>query len=300
MRLKYHKSYLPVVFHIGIESPRAMSRKLDTKAMSPVITTIILASTILACVLTAYMQMTGVLMAQSQNLEFQQAKRVLTSLADIIENSIYTPGSSGYVKFEYTSTRPNLITTGLTMTLNIFNFDDPDDELTVTIPVNVVEMVGGFLVSTHSEVLLGNSSILATSQLDRLARVQAIQLNGPKMVLDFAKFKVVYTGRLSLYEDGDPNPYNVIEVSVVKVSFGKIRGVESLVAKNIGVDSSYSTCFSPGRLQIRVDGYEIVTDDYSVSRSEVVTSDVFQGFNSTLPTIIYVYIFNVEISMEGL
>jgi len=299
MHLENHKSYLPAVFHISTERLRTMSRKLNTKAMSPVITTIILASTILACVLTAYMQMTGVLMAQSQHLEFQQARRVLTSLADMIENSIYTPGSSGYVKFEYTSTRPNLIRTGLTTTLHIVNLQDPDDNLTVTIPVNIVEMVGGFLVNTHHELLLGNSSILATSPLDRLARVQAIQSNGPKMVLDFAKFKVVYTGRAYLYEDGSYKEYNVIEVSVVRVSFGSVRGVESLVAKNLGVDSSYSTRFSPGTLQIRVDGYEIVADDYSVSRSESITSDVFQGFDPGLPTIIYVYVFQVEISMEG-
>jgi len=287
-----------------------MSRKLDVKGMSPVITTIILASTILACVLTAYFQVTGVLIAQSQHMEFQQAEHVLTSLADIIENTLYSPGSAGYVRFDYLSTRPNLIRTGLTATLKIFNMHTGESN-EISLALNIVEIEGGFLVSTSWETVLGSRSVINGSEystivispLDRLAKVQVLQLNGPRIVLDFGRFKVIYAGIAGL---NSSVKYNVIEVSAVNITFGTINGTEqlALIAKNTGVTVHIWEFSSSEDLCIQVKGYKILAKDYSLSEELGTTkpvrlSDLFDDFNPALPTIVRVSIFQVEISMEG-
>jgi len=263
-----------------------MNPRRTLKAISVVISTLILSASILTITLVALFVSNSVLEQQLDISEFEQAKNSVLTLVDIIEHVAVSPGSAGYVQMNLRTAHPNFVNGLGPITVTVSSISSPIlDGKTGSLEVGGGRYVG---VGSGIEVLVGRDDLIVENAYDPLGYVYVIQQNGAWIIMNHARVRVSDMGVFAFHEGDEIVERNVVRVSFINMTFGTIRvfgtGTLNLVAR------SNRTIVEP----YRITGTELsVTVDFTGRPSESFTIQLPSGVGET---IVYVVRVDVEIS----
>lgn len=253
-------------------------------AVSTVLSTVILTSVLLVVVITASFSANNVVNSQIENAQFDQAKNVMLALDNVVKKVMFKPHSSGYVRTSFWTTIPFLEETGENLT--VLADGNPEQE----IPINIVKIQGGRgVTSPNTEDLVGGGSLLLTAISDSLGRVHVFYSGAPWVSLDYCRVRCVYSGTVEFFNGTGYDTYNLIEVTILKVSFGasQVQDKASFIVQNTGTEAEQRQ-FS-GNFSIGVQNQEL--------EETVYLTDL--GGDPSHPTLINFLVVRIEISILG-
>lgn len=211
-----------------------MWSRTQRKAMSAVLSTIILSAAILSITMAAIFVSNFILGQQLDQSEFEQVKNNILTLVDIIEHVAVTPGSSGYVQMNLRTAHPNFINNSGTITVTVNGMPTLINGITGLLKVGGGNYVG---VGTGPEVLVGKNCLIVRNASDPLGYVYIIQQNGAWLNMDYSRVKASYMGVFMFYEGTQNINRSVIRIAFINITFGAIRimgsGMLNLVARNV-------------------------------------------------------------------
>lgn len=267
----------------GIYFPKHRG-KVMSRGISTVISTVILTFTMLIVVLSTSAFVTEVFNVQSENVEFEQAEYVMLTLANSINGIIFKPQSSSYVRTGFRTTMPQLTDTGENMEILI------DNNTISTISIRTLSIEGGSKVDASEANLVGEEDLLLTDLSAPLHRIYVARNDKAEVILDYSRIRCVYLGTSQFYNGTGSEIYNVIEITVVRISFGSIRTHNEAI-------------FSIRNMGVEIQQIEKEAGDHTI---EVILSDEGEnvtlsglGGNVTYPTLINFQIVNIEVSLVG-
>lgn len=252
--------------------------------VSNVITTVILTSVMFIIVLSTSFFANNLLTANIERAQFEQVKNVVLAFDKIVDQVTFKPQSSGYVRSSFSTTIPYFVEGGESLQVWV------DQTLAHEVPINKIEVLGGSQVSVAaSEDLIGDASLLLTKVSDSLGRVCVYQSEGAWIALDFSRARCIYSGISELFNGTDYETYNMIEVTIIDLTFGVlvVQTEACLTAQNIGVECSQNI-FS-NDFEIRVKNGET---EESISLSDL-------GGDPAYKTIMNFVVVSVETSVLG-
>ena len=207
-------------------------KKRSKSAVSPVISTIIISSTLLIILVIASFVSTNILELQLANTEFEQAKTNMLLLNKIIQDVALRPGAVSSIQFNqrsggigiYESTEKINITATQISSEPLYPFD-PNDSF------YIIKYRGGSRVSAAENTLAGSSSLVVDTS-DSLGYVRVEVGNGVWIVLDYLRVRVITNITLSV---GDTQ-YNLTEIFIIRLELGSTSGSGTVTVKaqNIG------------------------------------------------------------------
>jgi len=259
------------------------------RAISPVIAALILASVLCIIVFAASNLANDIVSAQVEDAQFEQAKYVMVSLDKLIKRIIHEPKSSGYVKTSFWKVTPYF-------ERNVGNLTLEAPNLEITIPINIVKIKGGPRVSISvEENLVGNESLIVRDAVGSLGNVKVYQLSGSGayISLDYARLRCINTGRnISYYNGTGYEPYNTIEITLVKIEFRDFMVSEqaSFIAKNIEI--------TPIQRDVGKGNFAIIVKRTDLNKTESITL-VDLGGDPNHRTLINAAIITIEVSILG-
>ncbi|MEM3404452.1 MAG: hypothetical protein QXJ17_07960 [Nitrososphaeria archaeon] len=204
------------------------------RGISPVISTVILFSTIMVIMVGVLGYASSIFQIQSEWAEFSNAKDTTYNLAEIIEDVSLKPGAQSYVRYNPRSGGPNFVE-------NVGAFDlRVNTTVLINGAVNVFSYRGGDLVGTSDEVLRGNpENLIIYGNVAPLGAVNVTQRDGATIFLDFNRVGVIRIG-MSNFSRGMIGssilwePVEIIQVNMINLTFGGGggSGPVSLIASN--------------------------------------------------------------------
>jgi len=257
---------------------------LKRKAISVVISTLILSASILTITLVALFVSNSVLEQQLDISEFEQAKNIVLTLVDIMEHVAVSPGSAGYVQMNLRTAHPNFVNDSGTITVTVGS-EEVLDGITGSLEVGGGRYVG---VGSGIEVLVGRDDLIVENAYDPLGYAYVIQQNGAWIIMNHARIRVSDMGVFAFHEGDMEVKRSVFRISFINMTFGNIRvfgaGTLNLVARsNRTIVETY-----------RMTGTELsVTVDFTDRPYESCTIQLPPGVGET---IVYVVRVDVEIS----
>jgi len=235
----------------------------------------------LIIVLSASTLVTETFNIQAENTEFKQAKYVMLTLASSINDVIYKPYSSNYVKTGFTSIIPQLVDTGETISILV------NDSSIAEVPIRRIVMQGGRRVDASEENLLGVNDVLITDISTPLSRVYVDRNDKAEVILDYSRVRCTYLGTLTLYNSNQT--YNIVEIVAVNISFGTIRAYKEAIFSIQNTGITVNQIETSGNFTIRVTSPNL-EDEVSLTGL---------GGNATYPTLINFQLINIQVFMIG-
>jgi len=260
-------------------------------AISTVLSTVILTSVLLVVVITASFLANNVVNSQIENAQFDQAKNVVLALDGVVKKVMFKPHSSGYVRTSFWTTIPRLEETGENLTVLV------DGNPWREIPINTVKIQGGSGVTRPvTQDLMGvNGSILLTSISDSLGLVHVYYSGASWVSLDYARVRCVYSGTVEFFNGTGLEPYNLVEITAVRVTFGpsQVQEKASFIVQNIGTGPEQleipGSPDNPNNFTIRVQNHEM-------NETRCLTD---LGGDPSHPTLINFLVVGIEVSILG-
>jgi hypothetical protein len=203
--------------------------------MSNVLSTIILASTLLIIVQVASIYASNSVNIQVENAHFDQSKNVLLSLTHVIGQTMLSPDSSGYVRTSFSKTYPQFVNTGQNLSLT---FIDGSLNWTYRFPINIIKIRGGQNVGVSvPRILYGEDTTILKNASGPLGRVKVYQDNGAWLSLDYSQVRCAYVGTTDFFNGTGYQSYNEVEISVVNMTFGSFNPADQtlVTAQNMGI-----------------------------------------------------------------
>jgi len=196
--------------------------KRGKAALSVVISSIIMTSTLLMVSLIAFNLSINILSAQVQRSDFEEAKNDILLLADVVEDTSLKPKSSGYVSFNSRAGRFSFVHNQYQIEVNVSGGS------TVNLlkgTLGSLKYQGGLEVGTvQSRYLRGSNSCLVEDPVRPLALVYTEYNSAPYIILESRRVRVIELGTFYFYDKGDGNSgyLNMVEVTFLNVTFGEI------------------------------------------------------------------------------
>lgn len=267
------------------------------RALSPVIAAIILASVLGIIVFIASNLANDIVDAQVEEAQFEQAKYVMLSLDKLIKRIMYEPESSGYIKTSFWKVTPYFETVG-NLTVKV---ETSELEILITrqpMPINVIKIKGGPRVGVPAKQnLLGDESLIITDIAKPLGNIKVYQEHGAWISLDYARIRCINTGTSIFYNGTGYEPYNTIEITMIKITFKDFRVEEqaSFIARNARISS--------GNFPMEIEGnFTIIITLEKRGLSEPIRESVTLeelGGNPSYKTLLNAAIIEIEISILG-
>ena len=230
--------------------PRPASRRIlnNRVGISPVISTVILSSTLLIILAIATFVSGNILELRMENTEFEQAKMNMMLLDEVVQDVGLKHGSGGYVQF-------NLRSGGLSIIENADKIKVFVNKTTNPNPIfnsSLLSLVyrGGSLASSPTIVLRGNNTLIVRGVASFLGYLRTETGQGVWIKLDYYRIRVVEMGTVVV----SGAAYNFLEITFFKLERGSFGGSGTLnvKAQNKGIlVSSYS--YQSGTLTIKVE-----------------------------------------------
>jgi hypothetical protein len=156
------------------------------RAVSPVISTVIITATLLIILVVATALASSMLEIQLQNLEFEQAKTTMMALDKVIAEVSLRPGAASSVQFNQRSGGVGVYRGG-NMTIRVYN--DQNKVLELSDATYVVKYRGGSMVSAAPTDLRGSDELVVDATKS-LGYVRVEVENGAWIVLDYNRMRV--------------------------------------------------------------------------------------------------------------
>ena len=214
-----------------------MTSKLGKLAMSTVLSTLILGATLMGIVAVSYAVASDAVNSQMETASFDQSKYILTSLSDVVKKIMFTPDSSGYVRVSFTNLLPYFTNTQKRLTINITDPSNQTLNRGYSYPVKAIQIKGGSGVGvSFSEDILGVNTVAFSNTTYTLAYIRAYQSGGAWLSLDYARARCIFTGVSNYFDGTIYKSYNVIEITVVNMTFKEFQPGEItlITAHNAG------------------------------------------------------------------
>jgi hypothetical protein len=289
------------------------------KAISPVLSTVILTSVMLIVALTIMAFANNVFSIQSDTTEFDQAKNIMVNFAGIVDDVAMKEGSSGYVRFNTRSGGPYFSLREGTI-MATASVDDGREYTLIQGHTNLFKYRAGSYTSAAGRVTLCgvNKSIILNNEA-ALGEVYTEQKGGAWVVLNFTRIGILDLGTFNFtkgyYLNGSSIGYrlvNIIQVSYVNLTMGPLwsgSGSVNSVATCKNITTVYAWLPSPQPVGADRD-YDITFKVYLNSHlSEPTQTITVKGFDRNyvnangqqlgIDTMITVVISNVEINTIG-
>jgi len=278
--------------------------RLKRRAISSVISTVLLTSVMLAIALVVMGFASNMFSVESQSVEFNQAKSTMINFAGIIEQVSSNQGSSGYVLFNPKTGGPNFLSNIGTMTVTLSS-DSTAPSTNITLSsgsYNTFNYKGGYLSSvTSKSYLRGAESMITYNNNSTLGSIYVEQANGSWIVLDYARIGVLNLGTFNFSTGINATGYlnfeikNVIQIQFINITAGTFTGSGSIntvaTCKNIGV--IYENI--PGNPGLSNYGLTITIELSPMGKSSTLRVDIPNNYD----TIAVVLKSDVEVSMFG-
>lgn len=284
------------------------------KGLSEIVTSVILAGIMLSIALIAMGFANNMFLIQSENTEFDQAKNIMTNLAEVIEHVSTKQGSSGYVKFNSRTGGPSFVRNAKTLTLSV-------DALSGTIPYysrnllsvqcSQLKYRGGSLASAAGKYLIRGTevSILSNNNAS-MGCVYVEQSDGAWIVIDYSRVNVLNLGtfnfskgirattRLPIFE-----LVNIVQVNYINLMPGTFSGSGNIyvVVKCRSLETFYYRISAPANAGPLNPTYVIRFSTGPNESFEMNVPSYYYNGTHYLPrdTIIMLVQSNVEISYFG-
>ena len=251
------------------------------RGISPVISTVILTSTIIVMVLSTSYIANDLLTNQVEDAEFDVAKDIMIALNNIVKDVLYKPHSSLYIKTGFKTTMPNLVKTGETIDVWSQVDTEPIEYLIQNCPISAVTIKGGPSITDLDKDLIGTSSVLLTD-FTSLGHLYIQRSDRAELILDYSRVRCVHSGSLNISQE-----YNIIEMVFVNMTTGSIQLNDRAVFMVRNLGTTISQHLYEGTLTIGVNdsrGYD----------DEILFSAL--PHNSTLLNLMVI---NIDISIVG-
>ena len=207
---------------------------MNSLAMSEVISTLVLTSTVLLITIVAAFIADSVLETQAQKSEFEEAKSAFTLLADIIEDISSNPYASGYVRVNSRSGRIEYKNCTFTITVSV------DGNVLTSNTTSSVMFIGGDKIGfIPSEILYGVSSILVNDSITPLVSVYTGYANGrPFVALNTTRVRIVDRGTIHIRADN--TYYHVFDVILVRLVITRVQvsGSFTILVHNVWTNAT--------------------------------------------------------------
>jgi hypothetical protein len=288
------------------------------KAISPVLSTVILTSVMLIVALTIMGFANNVFSIQSDTTEFDQAKNIVVNFARIVDDVASKQGSSGYVRFNTRSGGPYFLSPAGSITVG-YSTGTTYSYLLYNSRTNLFKYKAGSYASAPGRVVLsGNAdkTIIMNNEAP-LGVVYTEQKDGAWVVMNFTRIGVLDLGTFNFSKGMDAQGrskgfrlVNLIQVSYVNVTSGEWRGSGSINAvatcKNITTTYHWASCplqnptdnnyNYPISFKVILDGVETTSDVLVKGADKNYTEN---GKLVGIDTMIMFINSNVEIDIVG-
>jgi hypothetical protein len=169
-----------------------MASKRGKRAMSVVLSTVILSAALLGVIWIANAAATGAINSEMEGASFDQSKYALTSISDVVKRVMFTPDSSGYVRVSFVNLLPYFTAMGKSLTMNITDPSNSTLNRSYGFPLNVIKIQGGSMVGVSTDRdIIGVDKVALNDTINPLALVKAYQSGGAWLQLDYARARCV-------------------------------------------------------------------------------------------------------------
>ena len=237
---------------------------MNRLAMSEVMSTLVLTSTILLITIVAAFIANSALETQAQKSEFEEAKSAFTLLADIIEDISSNPYASGYVRVNSRSGRLEYKNCTFTIAVSV------DDTTLLTNTTSSLTFIGGEKIGfIPSEIIYGVSSLVVNNSVTPLTSVFTGYSEGRAFIsLNTTRVRIVDRG--VTYIKANDAYYHVFDIVFIRLVVREVQvsGSFTIIVRNVGVWSTVQS-ISANTFQITVSlSYD------SVSKEETLNFDL--------------------------
>jgi len=231
-----------------------MSRFRRRKGLSEVVTSVILTGIMLSIALIAMGFANNMFAIQSVSTEFDQAKNIMTNLAEIIEHVSTKQGASGYVKFNSRSGGPwferNVYNINVNLKAYMIGASIPYSESPIfSGTCNQLKYRGGSLAPAAGKYLIrGTEAPILLNNNASMGSVYVEQKDGAWIVIDYSRINVINLGTFNFSKGisattGLPifELVNMLQITYINITPGTFSGSGNLyvVANCRNIETSY-------------------------------------------------------------
>lgn len=187
------------------------------RAISEVISTVILSSVLLIIMIAASFLASDVLSVQMSASEFQASQGLVNAIEREINKMMFKQSSASTIKVSFSATAPGFTKTGQNMNIS-FSGSPP---MNYSVPVNILFIDGRQEIGGNFGYnILGDSSLLVSPYNGSFARISVTKPSQWRVSLDYERALYTNTGITSLFNGTDYNPTNTLEISAIVLDFG--------------------------------------------------------------------------------
>jgi len=231
---------------------KSMSKIRVRKGLSEIVTSVILTGIMLSVALIAMGFANNMFAIQSESTEFDQAKNIMTNLAEIIEHVSTRQGSSGYVKFNSRTGGPSFVRDVKTLTLTVEALNRTisyNKTILFSKQFNQLKYRGGSLATAAGKYLIRGTEVpILSNNNASMGCVYVEQSDGAWIVIDYSRVNVLNLGTFNFSKGisgstGKPKfeLVNIVQVGYINLIPGTFSGSGNLyvVAKCKSLQTSY-------------------------------------------------------------
>jgi len=183
------------------------------RGISIPISTIIIVGAFIPVIVATAIFSTNMFEAQLQNSEFAYAENFMVTLAQVIEDVASQPNSTSYLKLNLRRGRLNVGSGRFPIDISFGNVRYQSQSI-------YLEYVGGSLCGTLDRVLRGvNETIISVDETAPLGVVYKKQYNGARILLNFARLRIIKLADYYYLEDLD-NYTTIYEIHYIDLQYG--------------------------------------------------------------------------------
>ncbi len=284
------------------------------KGLSEIVTSVILTGIMLSIALIAMGFANNMFAIQSESTEFDQAKNIMTNLAEVIEHVSTKQGSSGYVKFNSRTGGPSFVRDAKTLTLSVETLSGtlPYDSINLlSVQCSQLKYRGGSLASAAGKYLIRGTEVpILFNNNASMGCVYVEQSDGAWIVIDYSRVNVLNLGTFNFSKGisattGLPifELVNILQVNYINLLPGTFSGSGNIyvVAKCRSLETSYYRMSAPADAGPLNPTYRVRFSAGPNGFLEISLPSFYSNGTHYLPrdTIIMLVQSNVEISYFG-
>ena len=250
------------------------------RAMSQIISTVIIAGSLLIIAAIASWLSASMFEIQSQQAELERAEDAFNALATIIEECAAKPGSSAYVRFNPRTGGVEVLRDYASITITVGNYST---SYSISTDTDILAYRGGAFSTIPGLVIIrgdetvqrlesswrNESLIVDVDDSDvPIAWVYEEHSGGAYVYLDCIRVKINDLGEITVNDIR----YRVVEVLFIRLTYGEARGGEVVDVKVSGLNKTVNQYVFQGpssvSIQVQVDlDDEIFQDSAEISLS---------------------------------
>jgi len=261
--------------------------------ISNVLTTFMLTAVLLVILMTATFVSNDILNAQMVESEFENAKNLIRTIDNEIEELLFKPGSSSVIQASFTNILPGYHESNQDIDILVEDESSSQAYINESIKMNEFTFTGRRVFGgEYNYSLKGGSYLLAPINNGSLGRIYFSKPDKLQVLLDYHRVLYALTGKIYFInsQSGNYSLHNTVELVCVELEFGEFSSSDNSVivvqnhrdelpiAKDIDGDFTISV-ISPN-------------DNRTISLSEM-------GGDPLLPTVLTLYQITIKISVLG-